>query len=77
MEALDYVLDRKSLDYVWVSHTELPHAGNALALLRNYPDSKVIAAKGGDHYKVHGLEKAILAAPGDKIRLGEACAPHR
>ena len=27
MEAVDYVLDGRPLDYVWVSHTELPHAG--------------------------------------------------
>ncbi len=71
MEALDYVLDKKPLDYIWVSHTELPHAGNALALQRKYPNSRIIAAKGGDHYRVHGLESALLAAPGDSIKLGE------
>ncbi len=71
MEALDYTLNKKSLDYVWVSHTELPHAGNALALKQRY-GSKIIAAKGGDHYMVHGLEDAMLAAPGDRIKLGRA-----
>jgi flavorubredoxin len=70
MEAIEYVLDGKKLDYVWISHTELPHAGNANALRAKYPGSKVIAANGGDHYEVHGLEGAMLVDPGDKIKLG-------
>ncbi len=71
MEAIEYVLDGKPLDYVWVSHTELPHAGNANALKARYPEAKFIAANGGDHYEVHGLEGAILVDPGDKIKLGK------
>lgn len=71
MEALDYVLDGRPLDYVWVSHTELPHAGNAVALRERYEGSKIVAVNGGDHYEVHGLEKAILVDPGDRIKLGK------
>jgi flavorubredoxin len=71
LEALDHVLEGHPLDYIWVSHTELPHAGNAEALRRKYSGSKILAVKGGDHYQVHGLEEAMLVDPGDKIELGE------
>ena len=37
LQALDELLNGRSLDYLWISHTELPHAGNVEAIRRAYP----------------------------------------
>ena len=71
LRALDSVLGGKSLDYIWISHVELPHAGNAAAIQRKYPSAKIVAVSGGDHYALHGLEHAMLASAGEIINLGK------
>ncbi len=70
MEALAYMLGDKTLDYIWISHIELPHAGNAAVIKRRYPEAKLVTLAGGDHYELHALDKAIQVAPGDVMTLG-------
>jgi flavorubredoxin len=70
LDALAYALDGRPLDYLWISHVELPHAGNTPAIQQRYPGVRLVAAAGGDHYALHGLDGAQLAAPGDLIDLG-------
>ncbi len=70
LEALQFCLAGKTLDYIWISHVELPHAGNTPAIKRIYPAAQTITVAGGDNYDLHGLENAQLAAPGDVIALG-------
>ena len=69
--ALADLLGDRTLDYLWISHTELPHAGNVDAIRRAYPDVQIMTAGGHDHYEVHGLEDAILLNCGDVVDLGE------
>ena len=71
LEALHDTLDGRSLDYLWISHTELPHAGNTAAIKRAHPELKVLTVGGHDHYEIHGFEDARLLNYGDKIGLGE------
>lgn len=71
LKALDYVLGDKSLDYIWISHIELPHAGNAASIKRQYPGAELVTMAGGDHYSLHSLENATLVSPGDIIELGQ------
>lgn len=71
LEALSDVLGDRSLDYVWVSHTELPHAANTAAIRRVHPKLQVLTVGGHDHYEIHGFEDARLLDYGDKIELGE------
>ena len=71
LEALDYVLDGRKLDYMWLSHAELPHAGNTAAIRRAHPELELMTIGDNDHYEVHGLEDAILLDFGDKIELGQ------
>ena len=71
LRALDFVLGGQSLDYIWISHVELPHAANAAAIQKKYPNAKLIAASGGDHYSLHGLERAMLVSAGEIINLGK------
>lgn len=71
LKAVEYVLGDKSLDYIWISHVELPHAGNAPALKRRYPQAQYMTVRGGEQYALHGLEGAQLMAPGEVINLGK------
>ena len=70
MEAVSDLLDGRQLDYLWISHTELPHAANTAALKRAYPALEILTVDGHDHYEVHGLDEARLLNYGDRIQLG-------
>ncbi|MGC6517662.1 MAG: MBL fold metallo-hydrolase [Candidatus Puniceispirillaceae bacterium] len=71
LEVLDDLLDGRTLDYLWISHTELPHAGNTAAIKRRHPDMTILTVSGHDHYEVHGLADAQKCDYGTKISLGE------
>ena len=71
LEALGDLLDGRPLDYIWLSHAELPHAGNTAAIRRAFPELKLMTIGDNDHYEAHGLEDAILLDYGDTIDLGE------
>ncbi len=71
LDAVQFCLDGRQLDYIWISHVELPHAGNTGALKQIWPSSQVVTVAGGENYELHGLENALTAAPSDVIDLGE------
>jgi len=71
LEALADILDGRPLDYLWISHTELPHAANIAAIRRAHPNMQVMTVGGHDHYEVHGLGDALKLSYGEKIELGE------
>ncbi|WP_029061413.1 hypothetical protein [Labrenzia sp. DG1229] len=71
LEALHDILDGRSLDYLWISHTELPHAANTASLRRAHPNLQVLTVGGHDHYEIHGFEDARLLDYGDTIELGK------
>lgn len=71
LQALEGLLQGRKLDYLWISHTELPHAANTAAIRRVHPEVEVMTVGGHDHYEVHGLEDALLLNYGDKVELGE------
>ncbi len=71
LEALSDILGDRKLDYCWISHTELPHAGNIAAIQRAHPGLEIMTVANHDHYEVHGLADATLLNYGDVIDLGE------
>ena len=71
LAALADILDGRKLDYMWISHTELPHAGNTAAIRRVHPELELLTVGGHDHYEVHGLEDAKLLDFGARVNLGE------
>ena len=71
LEAVRDILDGRPLDYLWISHTELPHAANTAKLKQAYPDMTVLTVGGHDHYSVHGLGDARLLNFGDTLSLGK------
>jgi len=70
LRAVEFCLGGQALDYIWISHVELPHAGNTPALQRRYPQAQIVAAAEGEHYALHGLTEVLLVAPGQTIELG-------
>lgn len=71
LEALADILGERTLDYLWISHTELPHAANTAAIQRAYPGMQVLTVGGHDHYAVHGFADARILNFGETVELGE------
>jgi hypothetical protein len=70
-ETLDALLGDRPLDYVFPTHTEIPHAGNLARLLAKYPSCVAV----GDVRDLHLYEPAFAArlatrAERDEIALG-------
>ncbi len=67
---VDAVLGERDLDYVMVSHPDVPHAGNTPALLREYPEATVVAPEYGTGHELYRLDEGMHVAEGDTIDLG-------
>jgi hypothetical protein len=70
-DTLDELLDGRLLDYVFPTHTEIPHAGNLERLLRRFPEAVVL----GDVRDLHLFYPAIAdrlepRAAGEVVSLG-------
>lgn len=70
LAALGDLLGGRALDYLWISHTELPHAANTAAIVRAHPEVQILTVGGHDHYALHGLGDARLLNYGELITLG-------
>lgn len=70
LEATDRLLD-DGLDYVVVSHPDVPHAGNAPALMERYPEAELVAPRYGEAHALYHLEDALQVGAGDTLELGE------
>lgn len=66
---LESILD-DGLDYLVVSHPDVPHAGNTPAILDAYPDATLVAPEYGDDHELYRLDDAHKVAAGDEIDLG-------
>jgi flavorubredoxin len=67
---LEALLDGDDLDYLVVSHPDVPHAGNALAILDAYPEATLVAPRYGDDHELYRLDDATKVGAGDEIDLG-------
>jgi len=68
---LDDLLDGDELDYLVVSHPDVPHAGNALTILDTYPGATLVAPRYGDDHELYHLDDATKVGAGDDIDLGD------
>lgn len=71
LDAVESVLGDRGLDYLVVSHPDVPHAGNALAVLEAYPEATLVAPRYGTGHEHYHLADAIQVGAGDSIHLGE------
>ena len=70
---LDAVLQGRQLDYVFVSHQEIPHTGNLGRLLAKYPKA-VGVGDVRDYQLFHpevDMDRLLLKKHGDKVSLGD------
>lgn len=71
LSELDELLDGDDLDYLVVSHPDIPHAGNAAAIREEYPDVTLVAPKYGEGHELYHLGDAMRVGEGDAIDLGK------
>lgn len=70
LAALEEILDGRPLDYLAVSHPDVPHAGNTGRILRRYPTARLVAPRAGETHALYHLADALHVGPGDEIDLG-------
>lgn len=68
---LDEILDGGELDYLVVSHPDVPHAGNTHPVIEQYPNVTLVAPAYGQAHELYHLDEADLVAEGDTINLGK------
>ena len=71
LETVDDILGDRELDYLVVSHPDVPHAGNAVAILEAYPDAELVAPGYGNDHELYQLGTATHVVEGDTIDLGD------
>jgi len=71
LETVGEVLGHRTLDYLAVSHPDIPHAGNAAAVLDAYPDAELVAPGYGNDHELYQLGTATHVVEGDTIDLGD------
>lgn len=69
LDALDSILDGE-LDYLVVSHPDVPHAGNAEAILEAHPGATLVAPRYGNAHELYHLDDARKVGEGDGLDLG-------
>lgn len=70
LTGLAEILDGRPLDYLVVSHPDVPHAGNTHRILGVYPSCRLVAPAVGDIHELYHLDDSLKVSPGDKIDLG-------
>jgi len=71
LDEVKEILGERDLDYLVLSHTDVPHAGNTKAILDTYPGAQLIAPKYGTGHELYRLNSSKLVGNGDKLELGK------
>jgi len=71
LDALDDLVGDRGLDYLVVSHPDVPHAGNAPAILDAHPEAALVAPGYGNDHELYQLDDAVHVVEGDTIDLGD------
>ncbi len=69
IDSLEGIVDG-GLDYLVVSHPDVPHAGNTSQILAAYPDAELVAPRYGRDHDLYHLGDATKVGAGDSIDLG-------
>ncbi|QZP38291.1 MBL fold metallo-hydrolase [Halobaculum magnesiiphilum] len=70
LAAIDELVGDRGLDYLVVSHPDVPHAGNALAILEEHPETTLVAPGYGNDHELYRLDYGVHVTEGDEIDLG-------
>lgn len=64
------ILGDRPLDYLVISHPDVPHAGNTSKIRRAYPQARLVAPAYGETHELYHLEDSLKVGPGDELDLG-------
>jgi flavorubredoxin len=70
MAGLEEVVGDSGLDYVVPSHPEAPHAGNANAVLEQYPGATLLSSAYGRGEELYYLDRGRQVESGETLDLG-------
>jgi len=70
LRELEEILGDRGLDYLAVSHPDLPHAANTFPILERYPNAQLVAPRYGEAHGLYHLDRAWQVGEGDTIDLG-------
>jgi len=68
LDELDALVD--GLDYLVVSHPDVPHAGNTGPILEAHPEARLVAPAYGNAHELYHLGNARKVREGDRVDLG-------
>jgi len=74
LAAVEDVVGDRGLDYLVVSHPDVPHAGNAPAIMEAYPEATLVAPAYGNDHELYRLDDGLQVAEGDELDLGDLVA---
>lgn len=72
LTAIDELVGGRGLDYLVVSHPDVPHAGNTHAILDEYPEATLVAPAYGNDHELYHLDEGMHVTEGDSLDLGDA-----
>jgi len=67
---VDELVGDRGLDYLAVSHPDVPHAGNAMAILEAHPEATLVAPGYGNDHELYRLDEGRHVTEGDTLDLG-------
>jgi flavorubredoxin len=71
LDAVDDLVGDRGLDYLVVSHPDVPHAGNTAAILEAHPEATLVAPGYGNDHELYRLADGIHVTEGDDLDLGD------
>lgn len=71
LDAIDDIVGDRGLDYLVVSHPDVPHAGNTKPILDAHPEATLVAPAYGNDHELYRLDEGMHVAEGDSIDLGD------
>lgn len=70
LAAVDELVGDGGLDYLVVSHPDIPHAGNTVPILEEHPETTLVAPEYGNDHELYRLDDALHVGEGDSLDLG-------
>ena len=71
LDAVDTLVGDRGLDYLVVSHPDVPHAGNTAAILDAHLEAQLVAPRYGNDHELYRLDDALHVGEGDSLDLGD------
>jgi glyoxylase-like metal-dependent hydrolase (beta-lactamase superfamily II) len=75
LDALDGLVGDRGLDYLVVSHPDVPHAGNAPAIMEAHPEATLVAPEYGNNHELYRLDEGLHVTEHVHVRVSDSISP--